>query len=188
VRIVAGAWRGRVIETPRTRATRPTADRVRQALFDMLSHAPWAAPWPDCVVLDGFAGSGALGLEAMSRGASRAVFFENGRAALDSLRRNVTLLDAGPRSTVLAADATRPPPALPGQGGCTLLFLDPPYGKALVAQSLGALRSTGWIAPGALIVAETARDEDPPIAAATLLAERRHGAARISVWREPEGG
>lgn len=192
MRIVAGAWRGRTIEAPRTGTTRPTADRVRQALFDMLAHAPWADPLPGSVVLDGFAGSGALGLEAISRGADRAVFFEIDRAALDSLRGNVARLGAGPRCTILAADATRPPPATaaPGathgaaQGGCGLVFLDPPYGKDLVARSLGALRASGWIAAGALIIAETARDEVPPVASAALLAERRHGAARISVWRE----
>ena len=82
MRIVAGAWRGRAIEAPRSQTTRPTAERVRQALFDMLTHAPWAAPWADHVVLDAFAGSGALGLEALSRGASRAVFFETDRAGV----------------------------------------------------------------------------------------------------------
>jgi 16S rRNA (guanine966-N2)-methyltransferase len=182
VRIVAGTWRGRTIAAPRSEATRPTADRVRQALFDMLSHAPWADPMQEHAVLDGFAGSGALGLEALSRGAPRAVFFETDRVALDSLRANIASLDAGPRCSVVAADATKPPRAA-AQGACTLVFLDPPYGNGLIARSLDALRTSGWVAAGALIVAETAREEDPPVFGAALLAERRHGAARISIWR-----
>ena len=184
MRIVAGAWRGRVIEAPRSGATRPTADRVRQALFDMLTHAPWAVPWPECTVLDGFAGSGALGLEALSRGAARAVFFETDPAALDSLRANVARLGATPRCVVRAADATRPPRPTAEQGGCTLVLLDPPYGRGLIMQSLDALRQAGWIAAGALIVAESACEENSPVAAASLLAERRHGAARLSIWRD----
>ncbi len=183
MRIVAGAWRGRSIAAPRSASTRPTADRVRQALFDMLAHAPWADPVEGCAVLDGFAGSGALGLEALSRGASRAVFLETDRAALEALRDNVAALDAGPRSLVLRADATRPPRPGPDQGGCGLVFLDPPYGGGLIVRSLGALRATGWIAAGALIVAETAHGEEPPVEAAALLAARRHGAARLSIWR-----
>lgn len=184
MRIIAGAWRGRAIEAPRSEATRPTADRVRQALFDMLTHAPWADPWAGCTVLDGFAGSGALGLEALSRGAARAAFFEIDRAALDSLRANIAVLGAAPRCVVMAADATRPPPT--AQGGCTLVFLDPPYGRDLIARSLGMLRASGWIAPGALIVAESGCEENAPIAATLLLAERRHGAARLWIWRDGE--
>ena len=186
MRIVAGVWRGRTIEAPRSAATRPTADRVRQALFDMLAHAPWADPWADCTILDGFAGSGALGLEALSRGAARAVFFETDRAALDSLRANIATLGAGRRCIVVAADATDPPRPVTTQGGCSLVFLDPPYGRDLIGSTLNALRRTGWIAPNALIVAECAREESHPVAAASLLAERQHGAARISVWRDGE--
>ena len=183
MRIVAGAWRGRSIAAPRSASTRPTADRVRQALFDMLAHAPWAEPLEGCAVLDGFAGSGALGLEAMSRGAARAVFFETDRAALEGLRGNIAALGAGPRSLVLGADATRPPRPGPTQGACGLVLLDPPYGGGLIARALDALRATGWVAAGALIVAETACREEPPVAAASLLAARRHGAARLSIWR-----
>lgn len=183
MRIVAGAWRGRTIKAPDSDATRPTADRVRQALFDMLIHAPWADPIEQCTVLDGFAGTGALGLEALSRGAARAVFLENNRQALLTLKDNVAAMRATPQSLVLGADATRPPRAMPAQGSCSLVFLDPPYGQDLIAKSLQALKAAGWIAEGALIVAETASEEAPPVARDTLLAERRHGAARISIWR-----
>ena len=184
MRIIAGAWRGRTIEAPPAQTTRPTADRVRQALFDMLAHAPWADPWPDCAVLDAFAGSGALGLEALSRGAARAVFLETDRAALVSLRANVAALDAGARTAIVAADATGATLPAVAAGDCTLVFLDPPYHLDLIAPAMSALRRNGWIAPGALIVAETAHDEPLCVETGSLLAERRHGAARISIWRE----
>ncbi len=186
VRIVAGAWRGRSLAAPASQTTRPTADRVRQALFDMLSHAPWAQPWGACTVLDAFAGTGALGLEALSRGASAAVFFEADAAAQRVLRSNIAALAAGSRA-IVHGDATRPPPA-GRDGGRTLIFLDPPYGRGLVGHGLAALKQSGWIAADALIVAETARDEAVPVAPASLLAERSHGAARISIWRTTDEG
>lgn len=178
MRIVAGLWRGRALTAPKGEATRPTADRVRQALFDMLLHAPWAGR--DAVVgatvLDAFAGTGALGLEALSRGAAHAHFLERDRAALAALRANITALKAP--ATVHAADATKPPPGVP----CSLVFLDPPYGQGLIERALPALAQAGWLAPGALLVAETAREE-PLALAAEILAERSHGAARITVLR-----
>ena len=181
MRIVAGTWRGRPLATPKAAQTRPTAGRVRQALFDMLTHAPWAIPWPDCTVLDAFAGTGALGLEALSRGAHTAAFFETDPAARHCLHANIEALGASARSVVLV-DSTRPPP--PGTHGArSLVFVDPPYRQDLIARALPPLRQSGWIAAGALIVAETARDEVPPVALDTLLAERHHGAARLSVWR-----
>lgn len=178
MRIVAGAWRGRALAAPPGDATHPTADRVRQALFDMLMHAPWAGP--DAVrgaaVLDAFAGTGALGLEALSRGAAHATFVERDRAALAALRANIAA--CGAVATVLAADALRPPPGRP----CSLVFLDPPYGQELVPRAVTALRDAGWVAPGALVVAETGRDEPSP-APGDALATRTHGAARIEIWR-----
>ena len=178
MRIVAGLWRGRALTAPKGEATRPTADRVRQALFDMLLHAPWAGR--DAVVgatvLDAFAGTGALGLEALSRGAAHAHFLERDRAALAALRANAAALKAP--ATIHPADATRPPPGVP----CSLVFLDPPYGQGLIERVLPALAQAGWLAPAALVVAETAREE-PLVLAAEILAERAHGAARISVLR-----
>ena len=180
MRIVAGAWRGLSLAAPTGAATRPTAERVRQALFDMLLHAPWGGRdlVENAQVLDAFAGTGALGLEALSRGAAHATFLEGDRAALAALRTNVERCRAGERATVLAADATHPPPGRP----CSLVFLDPPYRQALVATALAALELAGWIAPHAVVVAETARDEAIALPA-TLLAERAHGAAGLSVWR-----
>jgi 16S rRNA (guanine966-N2)-methyltransferase len=179
MRIVGGAWRGRKLLGP-AGATRPTADRVRQALFDMLLHASWGGR--DVVegaeVLDVFAGTGALGLEALSRGATHASFIERDRTALSVLRRNIAACKAETRSTIAASDALEVG-AGPAAG---LVFIDPPYGRNLVSLALDRLRSVGRVT-AALIVAETGRDEPPlPV---TLLAERVHGAARLSIWREP---
>ena len=180
MRIVAGAWRGRTLSAPAGTVTRPTADRVRQALFDSLMHAPWAgrASLEGAVVLDVFAGTGAMGLEALSRGAARAVFVEQDRAALAALRANIAACRADDRCAVLAMDAMR----VPMGEAATLVFLDPPYGKGLVPLAMDRLRAAGRIAGGTLVVAETGRDE-PPLAVEAL-AERTHGAARITVWRQ----
>ena len=180
MRIVAGRWRGRALLASKGAATRPTADRLRQALFDMLLHAPWGGHdrVTGATVLDAFAGTGALGLEALSRGAAQAHFIERDRAALAALRANIATLDAP--AHVHAADTTRPPPGI----ACGLVFLDPPYGQGLVETALARLSAAGWFAPGALVVAETGRDE--ALAAwGDVLTERRHGAARITVMRAP---
>jgi len=176
LRILAGAWRGRILQAPPGLDTRPTAERLRQALFDMLLHAPWGGRLDGMLVLDGFAGTGALGIEALSRGAAGAWFIERDRAALAVLRANVASC-RGAQATVLAADALRPPPGVP----CDLVFLDPPYAQDLLPRALAALRMAGWIAPGALVVAEAGRNETPDLG--MMLAERAHGAGRVTVWR-----
>ncbi len=177
MRIIAGAWRGRTLIVPDGEGTRPTADRVRQALFDRLLHAAWAGreAIEDAAVLDAFAGTGALGLEALSRGAASAVFIENDAKALLALRRNVAAADG--KGRVIAGDALRPPPGQP----CGLVFLDPPYAAGLIGPAVAALARAGWIAPGALVVAELGRDEAAP--AAELLADWTHGKARMVAWR-----
>jgi 16S rRNA (guanine966-N2)-methyltransferase len=181
MRIVAGTWRGRVLIAPQNTATRPTADRVRQALFDMLLHAPWGGreTVENAQVLDIFAGTGAFGLEALSRGAAHATFIEQDRTALTALRTNIAACRAEDRTTILSIDALTTPPGDPAN----LIFLDPPYRQDLIPRVIAQLRSANRIAPNALIIAETARDE--PIPTATpLLTERTHGAARLSIWRE----
>lgn len=177
MRIVAGAWRGRGLVAPEGRATRPTADRVRQAVFDILLHAPWggAAAIEGARVLDAFAGTGALGLEALSRGAAHATFIESAAPALRALRANIAACRAP--ATIIAGDALAPPPIAP----CRLLFLDPPYGEGLVPRCLAALHHVGAIAPEALVIAEIGRAETPPFG--PLLAERVHGAARLVITR-----
>ena len=183
MRIVAGRWRGRLLQAPAGEGTRPTADRVRQALFDSLWHAPWAgrAAVEGAAVLDAFAGTGALGLEALSRGATRAVFMERDRPALAVLRANIEALGAAEAARVLPCDVLRPPRAdLP----CNLLFLDPPYGKAMGPAALAALRAAGWLAPAALICLEVGRGEEVTLGEEwELLAEREHGAARMLALR-----
>lgn len=180
MRIIGGAWRGRRLHAPPGAATRPTSDRVRQALFDMLLHARWAGrgALEGAAVLDAFAGTGALGLEALSRGAATATFLERDRAALAALRANVAACGAGDRTRVLDADALWPPsPGAPA----ALVFLDPPYGENLVPRAVAALAGAGWLAPDALLVAEVGRDEPSPFASA--LVARAHGAARIEAAR-----
>lgn len=180
MRIVAGAWRGRSLAAPPGTETRPTADRVRQALFDILMHASWAgrSAIEGASVLDLFAGTGALGLEALSRGAAHAIFVERARPALAALRTNVTACRAEDRCEVLPVDVM----ALPAGALADLVFLDPPYGQSLVEAALARLRFVGRVAAGTLIVAETGRYEPAPVADA--LEERTHGAARITIWRE----
>lgn len=184
LRLVAGRHRGRRLAAPEGLTTRPTAERVRQAMFDMLWHAPWAgrAAVEDQRVLDAFAGTGALGLEALSRGAAHATFLESDRAALATLRRNIGTLGEAARTRVIAGDATRPPRA---EAPCTLLLLDPPYGQSFVPRALAALREAGWIAPEALIAAEFSRDDPPTVPGFEELAAREHGAARLVFLRAP---
>src|SRR5437762_6373793 len=138
MRIVGGVHRGRRLVAPPGEAVRPTSDRAREALFNILSHGSFAAsglPFADRPVLDAFAGTGAFGLEALSRGASAAAFIENGREALAALRRNIAVLGEEDRAHVCAGDATRSPRAT---FACALAFLDPPYRSGLAAPALTA--------------------------------------------------
>ncbi len=182
MRIIAGKWRGRVLVAPAGEVTRPTAERVRQALFDRIMHAPWGGRGliEGARVLDVFAGTGALGLEALSRGAAHATFMEQDRAALAALRANIA--SCGAEATVLAGDARQPPPG----EGCTIVFLDPPYGQDLVHPTVQALVSAGWIVPGALLIAEATATDRPP--RQEVLSSFIHGAARVDIWHNTAGG
>jgi 16S rRNA (guanine966-N2)-methyltransferase len=166
---------------PAGEATRPTSDRVRQVLFDMLMHAAWGGRElvEGARVLDAFAGTGALGLEALSRGAVCATFVENDRAALAALRANVAACKVEGRTKVLAGGVLSIPYGEP----CRLVFLDPPYGQGLLVRTVEVMTARGWLEPGTLIVAETGEREAVEVPAAEKLAERVHGAARITVWR-----
>jgi len=160
------------------KAVRPTSDRVREALFNRLAHAFGNEGFrlAGARVLDVFAGTGALGLEALSRGAAHATFIENDAAALASLRINITRCAELTRTRVLPADALKPPRA---QQPCTLIFLDPPYGQGFVGQALAALAKAGWIAPGALVSCEFGREFAETPEGYSLLAERQHGLASL---------
>lgn len=154
MRIIAGEMRGMTLLAPKGDRTRPTLGKVREAVFMML-----AAELEEAIVLDLFAGAGALGLEAISRGAADACFVEGARAALDALRANIKRLGVGPNSKVVAADALRflggPPPERP----YTLVLLDPPYGRGLAHNALQKLasRAEDWLAPEATIVAQVGK-------------------------------
>ncbi|HET8729382.1 MAG TPA: 16S rRNA (guanine(966)-N(2))-methyltransferase RsmD [Alphaproteobacteria bacterium] len=185
MRIVGGRRRGRRLDAPAGRDVRPTTDRVRESLFNVLAHSGWGPDGGDPVsgatVLDAFCGTGALALEALSRGAARAVLMDVGPVSLDIARRNVAHLGEGDRATVLRADATRPPPARESAG---LVFLDPPYGRDLTGPALAALDAAGWLAEGCLCVVEAAKTDDPaPPTGFVALGERRYGDTKVLFWR-----
>jgi 16S rRNA (guanine966-N2)-methyltransferase len=156
MRIVGGRLRGRTLAAPKSQAIRPTADRLRESLFNILTHA-YGDPLTGARVLDLFAGTGALGLEAMSRGAAFALFVDDGAEARALLRGNVEALGFGGTTRIFRRDATRLGVAHPVEP-FSLAFLDPPYGKGLAETALASARDGGWLVPGALIVVEEAHD------------------------------
>jgi 16S rRNA (guanine966-N2)-methyltransferase len=176
-RIIAGSLKGRRLAVPPGRDTRPTSARARQAAFDMLMHADWAgAAWLRGVaVLDVFAGCGAFGLEALSRGASAASFIENARAAQDCLRANSAA--CGVRALLVGGDVLSIGPGAPHG----LVAFDPPYGQGLVPRAVERLVGQGWVAPGAIGLAELGPGD--AFAPPGILAERTHGKARLVFWR-----
>ncbi len=185
---MGGVHRGRRLVVAPGDSVRPTSDRAREALFNILSHGSFAAsglPFADRPVLDAFAGTGALGLEALSRGASTAAFIDSGRDALTVLRRNVRALDEEDRAQIVAGDATRPPRAT---FACAVAFLDPPYRSGLAASALPALAAAGWLASEALAVVELAAAEEwAPLSGFAPLGERVYGAARLVFLRHEPG-
>jgi len=189
MRIVAGRHRGRNIAAPPGNALRPTADRVRESVFNILVHGGGRLGGEDVVtgaeVLDGFAGTGAMALEAVSRGAAHATCMDSDLTALDACRANVRALGEAAQVTVLGGDCLDPVRAA---RPCSLVFLDPPYRSGIAAPALEALARAGWIAPGAICVVELAAKEPfAPPPDAELLDERRYGAARVVLlrWNAP---
>jgi 16S rRNA (guanine966-N2)-methyltransferase len=154
MRIVGGQWRGRVLAAPRSQAIRPTADRLRESVFNILVHA-YGDPIAGARVLDLFAGTGALGLEALSRGAAFALFVDDGAEARSLLRENIATLGLGGVTRIFRRDATRLGTAHPLEP-FTLVFLDPPYGQGLAEKALTSARAGGWLSPDALVVVEEA--------------------------------
>ena len=183
MRIVAGKFRAKRIEAPKGLATRPTSDRVRQALFNVLEHGAPQFDFTNARVLDLFAGSGALGLEAMSRGARFCLFVEESADARAAIRRNVEALSLTGASKIWRRDATRL-----GEAGSMqpfdLIFLDPPYGKGLGLDALQSAASGGWIRDGAIAVLEERADaEVEPPASFEELDARVYGVTKIVVMR-----
>lgn len=156
MRVVGGRLRSRPIAGPKGQGLRPTADRLREALFNILAHA-YGDPVTGARVLDLFAGTGALGIEAVSRGAAFVLFVDDGIEARALLRDNVGTLGLGGVTRIFRRDATRLGPVAPLEP-FTLAFLDPPYGKGLAEQALASARAGGWLTPDALVVVEEAAD------------------------------
>jgi 16S rRNA (guanine966-N2)-methyltransferase len=185
VRIVSGEFRGKPLVAPAGEATRPTSDRARQAIFNILEHAAWSPGVRGARVIDLFAGSGALGLEAVSRGAGFCLFVETDEAARGAIRDNVEAMGLFGRTRVHRRSATDLG-MRPGADGPAfdLTFLDPPYAKGLGETALDRLAAGGWLAPGAVVVFERGAGE-PEIAPAEFeaLDARDYGAARVLFLR-----
>jgi 16S rRNA (guanine966-N2)-methyltransferase len=185
MRIVGGRLRGRALNSPSSGAIRPTSDRLREAIFDIL-----AARYADVVegarVVDLFAGSGALGIEAISRGAGFALFVDNGAEARALLRANVEAVALGGVTRIWRADATKLGRA-PAGSPFDLAFLDPPYGHGCVAPALTGLCAGGWLRPGGVaVVEESAKSEIAAPEGLTLADERTYGDTKLAILiREP---
>lgn len=178
MRIIAGAYRGMALAAvgkgDPAAQLRPTSDRVRESLFSMLMRYDH----PAGRVLDLFAGTGALGLEALSRGADHVTFVENGRVAQRLIRDNIAKLKCAEACTVVGCDATR----LPAGEACDLVFLDPPYGKNMGERALASAQANEWIAPGATIIWEEVAPQTAPAGFETC-DTRRYGDTHITVMQ-----
>lgn len=177
MRIIAGAWRGRQIAAPKGDATRPTADRTREALFSMLVSRLGA--FEDLAVADLFAGTGALGLEALSRGAERCIFVEQDRAAVDILKANIAKLGATGAEVRQGSVLALPRAAAP----LDLVMMDPPYGSGAGSVALDKLARLGWIGPATIVSIETSRSETIEVAGFDVDAQRDYGKARVTLLR-----
>lgn len=178
MRIIAGEWRGRPVDAPEGGATRPTSDRAREGLFSML--ASRIGTFEGARVADLFAGTGALGIEALSRGAAHCTFVENDRAAIGTLQRNVGRFSAAERADIRAQSVEHaPPPPRP----CDILFMDPPYAAGLASMALARIANSAWVAPQGVVSIETdgTRPDIPEEFA--IEAERRFGKAHILLLR-----
>lgn len=188
MRIVGGEFKGRALATPQGRATRPTSDRARESLFNILAHADWSPGVEGRRVLDLFAGSGALGFEAISRGAAFALFVETDEAARGAIRNTIEALQLFGNTRLHRRDATDLGAKPAGVGApFDLVFLDPPYHKGLGVLALSRLQTGGWIANDALIVFEHGADEKLETPGFELLDARDYGAAALKFLRPVQG-
>ena len=183
MRIIAGEWRRRLLQAPPGEATRPTADRTRETLFAML--ASRLGSFDELAVADLFAGSGALGLEALSRGAASCLFAEHDAAAIRALRANIANLRAQQRCDVRAGSVMQLGPA---KSPYDLILLDPPYGSGAGVVALERLRRLGWIGEGSWIALETAHNEKVQLKSLAIESERKVGKAKLTLLRlaDPE--
>ena len=182
MRIVGGRLKGRVLSAPSSRAIRPTSERLRESIFDILEHR-FPGQIEGARVVDLFAGTGALAIEALSRGARFALFVDNGAEARALLRTNVEALALGGVTRIWRADATKLG-ASPAGGPFALAFVDPPYGQGLAHPALVALIEGGWLEPNALcIVEQAAKAEIPAPVGLALIDERLYGDTRIAIFQ-----
>ncbi len=179
MRIIAGQWRGRKLAAPKGDTTRPTADRTRETLFNML--ASRLGDFDDLRVADLFAGSGALGLEALSRGARHCLFVEHDRAALEAIRSNIATLDTRDLTSIEAGSVMKLRAA---REPYDLILLDPPYRTGAGSVALDRLLRLGWIGPATLMAVETSNDEDVSIQGLRVDAERRIGKGKLTLLRQ----
>jgi 16S rRNA (guanine966-N2)-methyltransferase len=182
MRIVGGTHKGRTLKAPASQAVRPTSDRLRESIFNILAHG-YGDPVEGARVIDLFAGTGALGLEALSRGAAFCLLVDDGTEARSLIRANVETLGLGGVTRIFRRDATKLG-AMPPQSPFTLAFLDPPYGKGLGDKALAALHDGGWLAEGALVVFEESAGADIEAAAPyTELDRREYGDTQLILLR-----
>jgi 16S rRNA (guanine966-N2)-methyltransferase len=187
MRIIGGSLRGlklaEVGDGDSSAHLRPTSDRVREAIFNLIINGGYGDPVGGAQVLDLFAGTGALGLEALSRGAAHAVFVDDGTAARALLKRNIELTRSADRTDSLRRDASKLGANRRQRHG--LVFLDPPYGKGLGEKALASAVAGGWLEPGALVVWEEGSAPLPPNGF-TLLDQRKYGDTVVTMLRAPE--
>lgn len=178
MRIIAGDWRGRKLVAPPGESTRPTADRTRETLFNIL--ASRLGSFEELHVLDLFAGSGALGLEALSRGAASCLFVEQDSTAVKAIRSNIETFEARTRASVQQASVMSLGPA---KSAHQLILLDPPYGTGAGEVALDRMLRLGWIDSATWIALETGAKEEPRVSGLECVADRRVGKARLSLLR-----
>ncbi|WP_257550055.1 16S rRNA (guanine(966)-N(2))-methyltransferase RsmD [Sphingopyxis sp. DBS4] len=178
MRVIAGEWRGRKLIAPKNDATRPTADRTRETLFSMLTSR--VGSFEGLYVADLFAGSGALGIEALSRGAAHCLFGEQDRDALDALGKNLASLDASARADVRAGSVLGLGPA---RRSFDLLLFDAPYETGAGSVALDKLNRLGWVGPDSWISVETGERESVDVAGFAIDTERRVGKAKLTLLR-----
>lgn len=182
MRIVGGELRGRKLQAPGGKDLRPTSDRARESVFNILSHGKSAVDFDGVSVVDVFAGTGALGLEALSRGATHATFIDSSARSLKFVRENAAQLDVWKQSTRLKIDARQlAPPPRAAKAPCAVAFLDAPYALELTIPALQGLINKGWVKAGAVCVVETEQEYvlEPP-RGYRLIEDRTYGAARVS--------
>jgi 16S rRNA (guanine966-N2)-methyltransferase len=184
VRITGGHLGGRKLATPSDNRVRPTSDKARQAIFNILRHQDWSFTLEGARTADLFAGTGALGIEAISQGASFCLFVEDAAESRALIQTNIEALGLTGVTKIFRRDATQLGKMAQASGGpFDLVFLDPPYRKDLIAPALASLREGGWLAAHALVIAETGEDETIAVEGFEILDERAYGETRVTFLR-----